>query len=238
MTRTIRVFIVLVILAGIGFAGDRYAAHVAAGQIASAVQTDAKLARKPHVTIQGFPFLTQVANGTYKHIDVTATDVFQRGEPQGSVLKLDFAGVRIPISKALHGNVGTVPVREVTGTVAIPFADLLAAADIPGLTIISATPGGNQIRVSEVVATGPTSVTAFVTAGVTVRGGSLVLSALGVTQADGKPVPAAVRQEVLAQAVLSVKLPGLPTGVQMTAVSVTAGGLLVTLYANALVLTH
>jgi hypothetical protein len=138
----------------------------------------------------------------------------------------------------LHGDVGTVPVREVTGTVAIPFSDLLAAADIPGLTIISAAPGGNQIKVSEVVAAGPTKVTALVTAGVTVRGGSLVLSALDLTQANGQPVPAAVRQEVLAQAVFSVKLPGLPTGVQLTAVSVTADGLLVTLHANALVLTH
>jgi LmeA-like phospholipid-binding len=238
MRRTIWVLVVLAVLAGIGFAADRYAAHVAAGQIASAVQTDAKLARKPHVTVKGFPFLTQVANGNYKHIDVTATDIFQRGEPQGSVLKLDFAGVRLSISKALHGDVGTVPVHSVTGTVAIPFSDLLAAADIPGLTIISATPGGNQIKVGEVVSTGPTKVTALVTAGVTVRGGSLVLSALDVAQANGKPVPAAVRQQVLAQAVFSVKLPGLPTGVQMTAVSVTADGLLVTLHADALVLTH
>jgi hypothetical protein len=123
MTRTIRVLIVLVILAGIAFAADRYAARLAAGQIATAVETDAKLARKPHVTIQGFPFLTQVADGKYKHIDVTATDIFQRGEPQGSVLKLDFAGVRLSISKALHGKVGSVPVHSVTGTVAIPFAD-------------------------------------------------------------------------------------------------------------------
>jgi hypothetical protein len=238
MKRTIWVLIVLAVLGGLGYLGDRYAAHVAAGQIASAVQTDAKLAQKPHVVIQGFPFLTQVADGKYKHIDVTATDIFQRGEPQGSVLKLDFAGVRIPISKALHGDVGTVPVHEVTGTVAVPFSDLLAVADIPGLTIISATPGGNQIKVSEVVSVGPTSVTALVTASVTVRGGSLVLSALSVTKANGQPVPAAVRQQVLAQAVFSVKLPGLPTGVQMTAVSVTASGLLVTLHANSLVLTH
>ena len=238
MRRTIWVLIVLAILGGLGFLGDRYAAHVAAGRIASAVQTDAKLAHKPHVVIQGFPFLTQVANGKYKHIDVTATDIFQRGEPEGSVLRLDFAGVRIPISKALHGDVGKVPVHEVTGTAAIPFSDLLAVANIPGLTIISATPGGNQINVSEVVSEGPASVTALVTAGVTVRSGSLVLSALSVTQADGQPVPAAVRQQVLAQAVFSVQMPGLPTGVQMTAVSVTASGLLVTLHANSLVLTH
>jgi ribosomal protein S11 len=238
MKRTVWVLIVLAILGGLGFLGDRYAAHVAAGQIATAVQTDAKLAKKPHVVVQGFPFLTQVADGKYKHIDVTATDIFQRGEPVGSVLKLDFAGVRIPFSKALHGDVGTVPVHEVTGTAAIPFSDLLAVADIPGLTIISATAGGSQLKVSEVVTAGPTKVTVLVTAGVAVRGGSLVLSALSVTQANGKPVPAAVRQQVLAQAVFSVKLPGLPTGVQMTAVSVTASGLLVTLHANGLVLTH
>lgn len=236
--RTLRVLVVLVILGGLVFAGDRYAAHVAAGRIASVVQTDAKLARKPHVVIQGFPFLTQVADGKYQHIDVTATDIFQRGEPEGSVLKLDFAGVRIPLSKALHGKVSTVPVTSVTGTVAIPFADLLAAADIPGLTIISATPGGNQINVSEVVTAGPAKVTVLVTAGVTVRGGALVLSALSVNQANGKPVPAAVRQQVLAQAVFSVTLPGLPSGVKMTAVTVTATGLLVTLHADSLVLTN
>ncbi len=238
MRRTVWALIVLAILGGLGFLGDRYAAHVAAGQIATAVQTDAKLAKKPHVVIQGFPFLTQVADGKYKHIDVTATDIFQRGEPVGSVLKLDFAGVRIPLSKALHGDVGTVPVHEVTGTAAIPFPDLLAVADIPGLTIISAAPGGNQLKVSEVVAAGPARVTVLVTAGVSIRGGSLVLSALSVTQANGKPVPAAVRQQVLAQAVFSVKLPGLPTGVQMTAVSLTSTGLLVTLHANGLILTH
>ena len=84
-----------------------------------------------------------------------------------------------------------MPVREVTGTVAVPFSDLLAVADIPGLRIVSAAPGGNQIKVSEVVSAGPTTVTALVTAGVTVRGGSLVVSALDVTQANGKPVPAA-----------------------------------------------
>jgi len=238
MRRAIRYFFVLAILAGIGFAADRFAAHVAAGQIATAVQGDAKLARKPHVTIKDFPFLTQVVSGKYKHIDVTATDIFQQGEPQGSVLKLDFADVQISLSKALHGDVSKVPVRQVTGTVAIPFADLLAVADIPGLTIVSATPGGNQIKVSEDVSVGPTEVTALVTAGVTVRGGSLVLSALSVTQANGQPVPSAVRQQVLAQAVFSVKLPGMPTGVQMTAVSVTAGGLLVTLHADGMVLTH
>ena len=225
MRRTIWVLIVLAILGGLGFLGDRYAAHVAAGRIATAVQTDAKLAHKPHVVIQGFPFLTQVADGKLqahrrdgdRHLPARRAG---RIGAEARLRRRADPAVEGAARGRRHGAGA-----EVTGTAAVPFSDLLAVADIPGLTIISATPGGNQLKVSEVVATGPTSVTALVTAGVAVRGGSLVLSALNVTQANGKPVPAAVRQQVLAQAVFSVKLPGLPTGVQMTAVSVTASGL-------------
>jgi LmeA-like phospholipid-binding len=234
-----RLIIAVGIIAALGYVGDRIAAHVAADRIATIVKTDAGLARSPHVTVTGFPFVTQALSGHYRRIDVTATDIFNSGQPPGAVLHLDFADVRIPLSTVLSGNITSVRVATVSGTVAIPLANLQAAAGVPGLSILSGVPGSaDEIKVSDVVKVQTGNLTVFLTARVTAHGDSIVVTPLDLTTADGTPVPAAVKTQVLAEAVLSVKLPGLPTGVGIGAVSVTTGGVLVTLHATNLVLTH
>lgn len=237
--RPTRLIVAVGIIAALGYAGDRIAAHVAADRIATIVKTDAGLARTPHVTVTGFPFLTQALSGHYRQINVTATDIFNTGQPPGAVLHLDFADVKIPLSTVLSGKVNNVPVATVSGTVTIPFANLQAAAGVAGLSILSGVPGSaDEIKVSEVVKVPTGNLTVLLTARVTARGDSIVVTPLDLTMADGTPVPAPVKKQVLAEAVLSVKLPGLPTGVGISAVSVGAGGVLVTLHATNLVLTH
>jgi len=237
--RPTRLIVALGIIAGLGFAGDRIAAHVAADRIASIVKTDAGLARSPHVAVRGFPFLTQALSGHYRRIDVTASDIFNSGQPPGAVLELAFSDVRLPLSTVLSGKINSVPVATVSGTVTIPFVNLQAAAGVPGLSILSGAPGSaDEIKVSEVVNVPTGNLTVFLTARVTAHGDLIVVTPLDLTTADGTPVPAAVKKQVLAEAVLSVKLPGLPTGVGISAVSVTTGGVLVTLHATNLVLTH
>jgi LmeA-like phospholipid-binding len=240
--RPARLIVVVGIVAALGYTGDRIAAHVAADRIATIVKTDAGLAHTPHVTVKGFPFLTQAVSGHYRRIDVTATDIFNTGQPPGSVLQLGFADVRIPLSTVLSGNVNSVPVGTVTGTITIPFANLQAAAGVPGLSILSGVPGSaDEIKVSEVVKVVTGNMTVLLTARVTAHGDSLVVTPLDLTTANGTPVPAAVKKQVLAQAVLTVKLPGLPAGVDISAVSVGSVGseeVLVTLHATNLVLTH
>jgi hypothetical protein len=239
MTRFVRFVIVLalVVLAG-AFAADRLAARAAAGRIATAVQTDAHLSHRPHVTVRGFPFLTQVAKGRYDHIAVTAHDVFDQGELLGTVLKLDFAGVRIPAGQALHGNVHRIPVQTVTGTVTMPFADLQAAAHLPGLSITGMVPGRtDQVALTETIQLAGVSLAAKLTATVKVQGNGVEVAATDLSITDGTPVPAAVTKAVLAKAAFSVTLPGLPKGVEVTAVNVTPTGLAATVRATNLVLT-
>jgi hypothetical protein len=237
LLRFLLVFAVVVLVAG--YAADRIAAHAAAGRIATAVQTDAHLAHRPHVTVKGFPFLTQVAKGRYGHIAVKADDVFDLGEPVGTVLRLDFAGVQIPAGQALHGNVHRIPVQTVTGTVTLPFADLQAAAHVPGLSITGAVPGRtDEVALTEVVQVAGASVTAHLKATVQVQGSSIVVAARDLTMAGGTPVPAAVSKAVLAKASFSVTMPGLPRGVRVTTVSVTATGLSAAVRASNLVLTR
>ena len=231
--------VVVGIVAALGYGADRLAAHVAADRIASIVKTDANLAQTPHVTVKGFPFLTQAISGHYRRIDVTATDIFQTGQLPGSVLRLTFADVRLPLSTVRSGSVTRVPVGTVTGSVTVPFANLQAAANVPGLSILSGVPGSaDEIKVSEVVQVPTGNLTVFLTARVTAHLDSIVVTPIDLTTTIGVPVPAAVQKEVMAEAVLSVKLPGLPTGVGITAVSVTSTGVLVVLHAVNLTLTH
>jgi hypothetical protein len=237
--RPIRLLVVVGVLAALGFGADRLAAHVAADRIASIVKTDASLSQTPHVKVKGFPFLTQAVSGHYRRIDMTASDIFQTGQLPGAVLHLTFADVRIPLPMVLSGKVNSVPVATVTGSVTVPFANLQAAADVPGLSILSGVPGNaDEIKVSEVVKVPTGNLTVLLTARVTAHGDSIVVTPIDLTTANGTSVPASVKTAVLAQAVLSVKLPGLPTGVGITAVSVTTTGVLVTLHAVNLTLTH
>jgi hypothetical protein len=239
MGRPARLLVVVGIVAALGYGADRIAAHVAADRIASIVKTDAGLASTPHVKVQGFPFVTQAVSGHYRRIDMTANDIFQTGQLPGSVLRLTFADVRIPLSTVLSGNVNSVPVGTVTGSVTVPFANLQAAADVAGLSILSGVPGSpDEIKVSEVVKVPTGNLTVLLTARVTAHGDSIVVTPVDLTTANGTPVPAAVKTQVLAQAVLSVKLPGLPTGVGIAAVSVTNIGVLVVLHAVNLTLTR
>ena len=239
MRRTTRLVVVIVILGGLLYAGDREAARLAADQIASAVRSDAHLAQRPKVSVKGFPFLTQVVTGHYGHIEVVADDVFQLGVTGGAVLRLDFFDLRISASKALSGHVKTAPVKRVTGSVAVPFADLQAAAGISGLSITGAVPGQpDELAGTDVVTVGPTSSTVRVTGRVTFLGNSIVVRPIALAMANGSPVPSAVRTQVLAQAVVSVRLPGLPPGVEITGVNVTSDDVVVTLGASNLVLAR
>jgi hypothetical protein len=240
MRRTTRLVVILVVLGGLLYGADRLAARYAANQIASVVQSDAHLAHRPKVVVKGFPFLTQVAAGRYRHIDVTATDIFEHGQTNGgAVLHLDFAGVQIPASKALSNAVKTVPVKQVTGSVAIPFADLQTVAGISGVTITGAAPGaGNEILATDLVTVGPTSATVLLRGAVTFLGNSLVVKPTAIAMVNGTPVPAAVRASVLAHAAFSVRLPGLPPGVDITGVSVGPADVLVALGASKLILTR
>src|SRR5689334_13200956 len=66
----ITLLVIVLVLVG----GDRAAKAYAENQMASQVQSSLALSGKPNVTIQGFPFLTQVASRTFKTVDVNASN--------------------------------------------------------------------------------------------------------------------------------------------------------------------
>ena len=54
--------------------GDQAAKAYTENQMASQVQSSLGLSGKPHVTIQGFPFLTQLAARDFRTVDVNASN--------------------------------------------------------------------------------------------------------------------------------------------------------------------
>ncbi len=71
--------IILVVLAGLFVVIDRVAVHVADNEFATQIQKQG-FSTKPSVSIQGFPFLTQVAARDFKDVRITAN-----GEKAGPV---------------------------------------------------------------------------------------------------------------------------------------------------------
>jgi hypothetical protein len=116
--------IVLLVIAGLLFGLDRAAAAYTASRIATTLQNEGFPVR-PNVSVEGFPFLTQLVSKHLQGVHVTATKF-----PVGSV------------TASIDGyQSGTI--AQVTGTGLIPFASLArlpALAAVPGLQISSDGP--------------------------------------------------------------------------------------------------
>jgi hypothetical protein len=129
------VIVVLVLLVVL----DRVAVAYAENQAAQQMQSQG-FPTKPDVSIEGFPFLTQVAGRRIDHVHITANDV-----KEGPVtLNIVADATDILLDPGFQS--GTI--SHVTGTGVIPFSSVASAfgAGGSGLTISSA--GGNNIKVS------------------------------------------------------------------------------------------
>ena len=199
--------IVVVVLAVLLVAADRVAAGIAENEVASQIKS-AGFPVKPKVTIDGFPFLTQLAARDFHQMDIAASNV-----PEGP---LDIASVNATMH-GVHINSGFngATVDQINGTALITFAGLSRAAGIgDGITLSN---GGNgDVKASidlgfasgtalaQVTKTGPHQISVRV-----VSAGGLPLSVLGPLQD------------------FSVNLPDLPAGMTIQSVSVTGQGLLI-----------
>lgn len=121
------VLLVLLVLAGLFVAADRLAAAYAEDRIATQLQKQG-FATKPDVTIDGFPFLTQVADRRFAHAHLTARDLTE------GPLTIDriVADVR-DVRTSADFRSGTIGAAD--GTATIAFGDLAKAGGQPGLAL-------------------------------------------------------------------------------------------------------
>ncbi|OHV27121.1 hypothetical protein CC117_31520 [Parafrankia colletiae] len=152
-----RTFVIgAVVLLMVSVAGDRFAVLAAESQMAP--QIEASLAESlacdaipptvSDVSIGGFPFLTQIAFGTFKHIGVTIQGISTPG-PRISSVEAHLKGLHLPVQKIITGRVGEIPVDDVEATVRLDYDDVNTfLADQPGKIQINPVDGGKEVEVS------------------------------------------------------------------------------------------
>lgn len=203
----ITLIVIILLLVG----ADRAAAAYAEDQMASQFQSSLDLSGKPSVTIQGFPFLTQLAARDFKTVNVSASN-----ETAGTGGVLEIASLTgVVHGMHIHGT-NSATIDQFNASALVTFSALAKAGGIPqGITLSADGPD----KVKADISVGPLSATAV--AQVTQTGSNQIN--IKIIDAGGIPT------EVLGNlADFNVSLPKLPAGVKIQSVSVTQQGLRLT----------
>jgi hypothetical protein len=181
---------------------------------------------KPHVSINGVPFLTQAVSGKYDDIEV-AGDALRIEQVSGIVLDAHMHGVHVPLSKAVSGHVASLPIDRVDASVGIPFAEAARLTGIRGLTLSAGQQGALHVSVPVTVPGSTAAVTASADAAVSISGNRLSYAVRQIT-VDGIAVPPEVTSAVAAQMNGAFTVPPLPYHLRITGVTAMASGVRVT----------
>ncbi len=199
--------ITLIVIIVILVVGDRAANAYTENQMASQFQSSLELSGKPHVTIQGFPFLTQLAARDLRTVNVNASN-----ETAGPGGQLEIASLTATLNGMHIHGLNSVTIDQFNASALITFTALANAGGIPQGITLSA---GGQNQVNANVDLGPLSGTVVLQ--VTQAGASKIN--VKVINADGLPLDALGNL-----ANFSITIPKLPAGVAIQSVSVTQQG--------------
>jgi hypothetical protein len=200
--------IILLAILGLLVGLDRAAAAITADRIAAKLQTQG-FPVEPTVTVEGFPFLTQLIS---RHLD--GVQVIAPKFPVGSVT----ASINVHATDiTLDSNYQSGTIGKINGTGLITFASLAKApalAAVPGLKISS--DGPHMVKLSANLAILAASAIAQV------KLASPHEIALRLVSASG--VPAALLDQIRN---LIVQIPALPLGLTVQSVTVSPQGVVI-----------
>jgi hypothetical protein len=108
------------VLAVLLVTADRISVAVAENQISDRLTSAYGLPDKPGVSIAGFPFLTQVAAGDYRQIDVTASQVPADGATLHN-LNVRLSGVHATVGQVLGNGSSMVTAERAAGSAMVGF---------------------------------------------------------------------------------------------------------------------
>jgi hypothetical protein len=207
--------ITLIVIVVILVVGDRAANAYTENQMASQIQSSLGLSGKPSVTIQGFPFLTQLAARDFRTVNVNASNETITSSSAGSGL-LEIAS----LTATLHGlhihSLNSATVDQFSASALVTFTALGNVGGIPQGITLSAD-GPNQIKAN--ISIGPLSDSAV--AQITQTGSNQI----NVKVIDAGGIPVSLLGNL---ANFSFSIPKLPAGVTIQSISVTQQGLRIT----------
>jgi hypothetical protein len=228
----ITLIVLLIILGVILFVADRlgrnYAQNMISDKVAQQVTEQKATSEKPKVTIEGFPFLTQVAAGKYHEIKIELPNFSGPANQDGSkkldlpLLDIRANDVKAPISALRSG--GSIVAGSVSGTGTIDYKQLAALINQPGLTL--ADKDGNLSGSAQITALGQ-KFTVTGTATLTVTGGTVKVRFSNVDSPDLPNIPAvkAIVASYAQRLALDVQVPSLPLKLKVQKVQAQPNGL-------------
>jgi hypothetical protein len=139
--------VALIILIALAVGADRVAASITQNQLAGKIQSSQKLDQKPSVSIDGFPFLTQVVSRHFDHVTVDINNFTSRGVPIQHI-HADLRGVHV------SSGYNSATVDTLTGTATLSYAQVSAKLSSEvGIGQINLSQGtGDQVKASYSVA--------------------------------------------------------------------------------------
>lgn len=175
-----------------------------------------ELAKKPKVRVHGIPFLTQVAGGKYRDIEVDAS-----GLDAGRFHNLDadvrLRGVHVSVSQLGRWDFSTIPIDHAKADITVPYNSLEAASGISGVTI---KPVGDDVEVSAPLSVQGRTVDVTAKGHPTISGGKLLLNPTNATAA-GVNIP----PQYLGTFNAPISVANLPFGLKLNGIDVTNDGL-------------
>ncbi|MCX4591019.1 DUF2993 domain-containing protein [Streptomyces sp. NBC_01549] len=227
------ILIVTVILGGLFVIADRVAVGFAEDKAADRIKSTEGLAGTPDVSIEGFPFLTQVVGGELDDVKIGIKDyeASTGGTSGTSTVRIDGLNAEMH-GVVFNGDYTSATADSATGSASIGYAELLKTAKSqatqvgPKVTarVVGLSDGGDgKIKVAIEVSVGGTKVPQPVSVfgSVTVVGGNTVkvhadsLPKLGVDLAENR---------VRAITDFEQKIDKLPGGIQLDTVQAAANG--------------
>ncbi|MGD9485829.1 DUF2993 domain-containing protein [Streptomyces sp. TRM70308] len=221
--RALRItLIVLLVLGGLFVGVDRLAVNYAEGELADRARA-ARGAESAEASVNGFPFLTQLASKELESVDITLSGVTASSD--GRTLQVDEFDVRardIQLADDFRGGVAA----EATGTAYITYDALSAAAD-EGVTIShggdAAADGQAKVEVTGRVRVPllDRTIEESTVSTLTVENGDTIR--LHADEVPGSSIPG-VEELIRERIDYTRRIDGLPAGVELTGVEATEDG--------------
>lgn len=224
------VFLVLLVVVLVG--ADFGAKYYAQGQVATALREEQGLDVAPDVSIQGFPFLTQLAAGRYSRVDVAAAG-YDAPDLGPITISAQLRDVALPASQVFSGTIGTFTVGTLDTVVRIPPATLQTQLDVSNLEVTPGPDGpSSAVLVGDVSVAGLVSQTVSVTVDLSISEGNLVVratdAALGRPGGEQTRLPSIAQPVLLGQLSRTITIPPQPFGITLTGVAVDGSDLVLT----------
>jgi hypothetical protein len=217
-----RLVVAAVVFVGLLVAADRISLLVAERLAADAFQSSQGLATRPSVSVDGFPFLTQLAAEHFGEVNVEVTGLVV-GPAHGRRVRIEHLDVTLHQLRILDGF-STVTVSSATATGMINYVDLSHAL---GLTLTYGGTAGGTGRVSATttVSVAGESVSATIAAAVSGSSADGLTFRDATASANGVSLPPSILATLTTAFTQSIPFGTLPFGVRLESISATPDGL-------------